>query len=335
MKSVKEQNTYFQLLDKIGETYTSAKSNAVYAVNVELIQAYWNIGKYIIEFEQAGNLKAEYGDKLLLGLSKDLSLKYGKGFSRSNLQYMRLFYIKYPICQKPSGKLSWSHYVELISIEDDLARNFYENQTINESWSVPELKRQKKSGLFHRLALSTDKKGIMKLAEQGKIIENETDIVKQPYILEFLNIPENTKYTENQLEQAIINNLHDFLLELGKGFAFVGRQYRITLNNKHYFVDLVFYHIKLKRYVLIDLKIEDVEHYDIGQMNMYLGYFQMEINEETDNQPIGIILSQEKDDIMVEYAMVGISSNLFVSQYQIYLPDIKDLKKRVKMIIDK
>jgi hypothetical protein len=204
MKLPNEQNIYNQLLDKIGKTYVFAKSKAINAVNVELIKAYWNIGKYIIDFEQSGNLKAEYGDKLLIGLSKDLSLKYGKGFSRSNLQYMRLFYTKYPICQKASGKLSWSHYVELVSIDDDLARNFYENQIINESWSVPELKRQKKSGLFHRLALSTDKDGIMKLAEQGKLIENETDIVKQPYILEFLNLPENNKYTENQLEQAII-----------------------------------------------------------------------------------------------------------------------------------
>jgi len=203
------------------------------------------------------------------------------------------------------------------------------------NWLVNELKRQKKSGLFHRLAISTDKVGIMNLAKQGKIVENESDLVKQPYILEFLNLPENNRYTENQLEQSIIDNLQDFILELGKGFAFVGRQYRITINNKHYFIDLVFYHIKLKRYVLIDLKIEDVEHYDIGQMNMYLGYFQIEINDETDNQPIGIILSQEKDDIMVEYAMIGISSNLFVSKYQIYLPDIKELKKRVKQIIDK
>lgn len=335
MKLIKGQNTYIQLLDRIGETYTSAKSKAVNAVNVELVSSYWNIGKYIIEFEQSGNLKAEYGDKLLLGLSKDLTLKYGKGFSRSNLQYMRLLFQYYPICRTLSGKLSWSHYVELVSIDDDLARNFYENQCLNENWSIREFKRQKKSGLFHRLALSTDKDGILMLAKQGKIIENETDIVKQPYILEFLNLPEDNKYTENQLEQAIINNLHDFLLEIGKGFAFVGRQYRITLNNKHYFVDLVFYHIKLKRYVLIDLKIEDVEHYDIGQMNMYLGYFHKEINEETDNQPIGIILSQEKDDIMVEYVMIGVSSNLFVSKYQIYLPDIKDLKKRIKMIIDK
>ncbi len=185
MKPTKEQNTYNQLLDKIGTTYSNAKSKAINAVNFELIQAYWNIGKYIIDFEQAGNTKAEYGDKLLIGLSKDLSLKYGKGFSRSNLQYMRLFYIKYPICQKASGKLSWSHYVELVSIDDDLARNFYENQSLIENWSVPELKRQKRSGLFQRLALSTDKEGIMILAKQGKIVENETDIVKQPIFLNF------------------------------------------------------------------------------------------------------------------------------------------------------
>jgi predicted nuclease of restriction endonuclease-like (RecB) superfamily len=195
------------------------------------------------------------------------------------------------------------------------------------------LKRQKKSGLFQRLALSTDKAGILQLAQQGKIIEKAEDIVKNPYILEFLNLPENQKYSESDLEQAIIDNLHHFLLELGKGFAFVGRQYRLTLNNRHFYVDLVFYHIKLKRYVLIDLKLEDVEHYDIGQMNMYLGYFQKEVSDENDNPPIGIILSQEKDEIMVEYALMGISSPLFVSKYQLFLPAIEDLKSQVQKIL--
>ncbi|MEO0043800.1 MAG: hypothetical protein RL329_3248 [Bacteroidota bacterium] len=243
--------------------------------------------------------------------------------------------MKYPICQKASGKLSWSHYVELVSIDDDLARQFYENQIIRENWSIPELKRQKKSGLFQRLALSTDKAGILQLAQQGKIIEKAEDIVKNPYILEFLNLPENQKYSESDLEQAIIDNLHHFLLELGKGFAFVGRQYRMTLNNRHFYVDLVFYHIKLKRYVLIDLKLEDVEHYDIGQMNMYLGYFQKEVSDENDHPPIGIILSQEKDEIMVEYALMGISSHLFVSKYQLFLPAIEDLKGQVQKILTK
>jgi predicted nuclease of restriction endonuclease-like (RecB) superfamily len=332
---IEKQANYETLLEKIGITYREAKSSAVLAINKALLTAYWHIGQYIVEFEQHGALKAEYGEQLLLKLSKDLTLRHGKGFSRSNLQYMRLFYTKYSICQMASGKLSWSYYVELVSISDDLARQFYEKQTLIENWSVQELKRQKKSALFHRLALSTDKEGVLQLAQKGKKIEQASDILKEPYILEFLNIPENQKYSESDLEQAIIDNLHHFLLELGKGFAFVGRQYRITLNHRHFFVDLVFYHIKLKRYVLIDLKLNEVEHYDIGQMNMYLGYFQKEMNDEIDNPPIGIILSQEKDDIMVEYAMMGISSHLFVSKYQLYLPEINDLKRQVKQILEK
>jgi predicted nuclease of restriction endonuclease-like (RecB) superfamily len=327
------QNQYDVLLDQISATYKKAQSRAIAAIQTESIDAYWQIGQQIVEYEQKGQAKAEYGKHLLLNLSKDLTLRHGKGFSRSNLQYMRLFYIKYPICQKASGKLSWSHYVELVSIDDDLARQFYENQILRENWSIPELKRQKKSGLFQRLALSTDKAGILQLAQQGKIIEKAEDIVKNPYVLEFLNLPENQKYSESDLEQAIIDNLHHFLLELGKGFAFVGRQYRITLNNRHFYVDLVFYHIKLKRYVLIDLKLEDVEHYDIGQMNMYLGYFQAEVSDENDNAPIGIILSQEKDEIMVQYALMGISSHLFVSKYQLFLPSMEDLKGQVQKIL--
>jgi predicted nuclease of restriction endonuclease-like (RecB) superfamily len=327
------QNQYELLVDQISATYKKAQSRAIAAIQTESIAAYWQMGQQIVEYEQKGQSKAEYGKHLLLNLSKDLTLRHGKGFSRSNLQYMRLFYLKYPICQKASGKLSWSHYVELVSIDDDLARQFYENQILRENWSIPELKRQKKSGLFQRLALSTDKAGILQLAQQGKIIEKAEDIVKNPYVLEFLNLPENQKYSESDLEQAIIDNLHHFLLELGKGFAFVGRQYRITLNNRHFYVDLVFYHIKLKRYVLIDLKLEDVEHYDIGQMNMYLGYFQKEVSDENDNAPIGIILSQEKDEIMVQYALMGISSHLFVSKYQLFLPAIEDLKGQVQKIL--
>ncbi len=326
---------YRQLIEKIGDTYQTAKSKIISAVNTQMLKAYWEIGKYIIEFEQDGDLKAGYGKALLENLSKDLSLRYGGGFSRSNLNYMRQLYNKYPICETLSHKLSWSHYYELLKVEDDLARKFYEKQSVAESWTIRELRRQKKSGLFHRLAIGKDKEEILKLSKQGQIIESEEDFIKNPYVFEFLNFPENYQYTETDLEKAIIDDLQKFLLELGKGFAFMGRQQRITLNNRHYFVDLVFYHVKLKCYVLIDLKIGEVVHEHIGQMKLYLEYFTKEVNEETDNEPIGLILSEEKDDIMVEYAMLNDTSKLVVSKYQLYLPDIEQLKNKVKEIIEK
>ena len=247
-KLIKNKN-YNQLIENIGKTYQLAKNKVISAVNTEMLHAYWKIGKDIIEFEQNGNLKAEYGKQLLKNLSKDLKLRYGKGFSRSNLSYMRLLFNKYPICETLSHKLSWSHYYELLKVEDNLAREFYENQAITEDWTIRELRRQKKTGLFHRLAIGKDEKQILELSKKGQIMKSEKDFEKNPHIFEFFNFHENYEYTENDIEKAIINNLQQFLLELGKGFAFIGRQQRITLNNRHYFVDLVFYHVKLKCYV--------------------------------------------------------------------------------------
>lgn len=335
MTELRKRIEYQQLIEKIGNTYELAKSKIISAVNTEMLYAYWEIGKDVIEFEQGGKLKAEYGKQLLENLSKDLSLRHGKGFSRSNLNYMRLLYNKYPICETLSHKLSWSHYYELLKIEDDLARAFYEKQAIVDNWTIRELRRQKKTGLFHRLAIGKNKEEVIELSRQGQIIKSEEDFIKNPHVFEFMNFPENYQYTETDIEKSIISNLQQFLLELGKGFAFIGRQKRITLNNRHYFVDLVFYHVKLKCYVLIDLKIGEVVHEHIGQMKLYLGYYTKEINDETDNEPIGLILSEEKDDIMVEYAMLKDSSKLIVSKYQLYLPDIEQLKNKVKEIIDK
>ena len=335
MNELSKNKEYKTSIENIGVVYYQAKQNVISAVNTEMLYAYWSIGKYIIEFEQKGKEKAEYGKQLLIKLAKDLSLKYGKGFSRSNLQYMRLLYKYYPIRQTLSGKLSWSHYIELLSIGDKLTREFYQKQTELENWTVRELKRQKKTGLFHRIALSKDKDKILELSKKGQIILSEKDLIKDPYVFEFLNIPENNLNSENELEKAIINNLQKFLLELGKGFAFIGRQQRITLNNRHYFVDLVFYHTKLKCYILIDLKIGKLIHENIGQMKLYLGYYEKEVNDENDNKPIGIILSQEKDDIMVEYAMLNDNTKLIVSEYQLYLPEINELKMKVKEILDK
>lgn len=322
------------LIDKVGATYQFAKSNIISAINTEMLHAYWQIGKDIIEFEQGGKLKAVYGKQLLENIAKDLSLQYGKGFSRSNLNYMRLLYNKFPICETLSRKLTWSHYCELLKVDDDLAREFYEKQAISENWTIRELRRQKKTGLFHRIAIGKDKSKVLELSKKGQSVQLEEDFIKNPHVFEFMNFPENYEYTENDIEKAIINNLQQFLLELGKGFAFIGRQQRITLNNRHYFVDLVFYHVKLKCYVLIDLKIGEVEHEHIGQMKLYLGYYEKEVNEISDNEPIGLILSEEKDDIMVEYAMLKDTTKLIVSKCQLYLPDLEQLKSKVREIIE-
>ena len=335
MNKIPDNNKYSKLLGNIGKLLEKSRKAAIQKVNNILVQTYWNIGKRIVEFEQGGKEKADYGSELLKRLSNDLKERYGKGFSRSNLQYMRLLYLKYQKYQTLSGKLSWSHYIEILSISDELARSFYEKQCINENWSVRELKRQINSGLFQRIALSKDKNGILKLAKEGQLFEKVEDIIKDPYVFEFLNIPENYRYSEKELENRLIDELGHFLLELGKGFAFIGRQFRITLNNTHYYVDLVFYHRILKCFVLIDLKLGKANHQDIGQMNLYLNYFKNEKNETDDNEPIGIILAADKDKILVEYATGSISNQLFVSKYQLYLPDKHLLEQELKYLLEK
>ena len=237
-----------------------------------------------------------------------------------------MLFFRYPICETLSHKLSWSHYCELVKIDEELERSFYYQQNLLENWSISELKRQKNSGLFMRLALSKDKNEILKLARQGQMIERPEDVVKDVFVLEFLKISEPYNYSETELEARLIDNLEKFLLELGKGFTFVGRQYRVMVNNTPYRVDLVFYHRILRCFVLIDLKINEVKHDDIGQMNMYMGYFAKEENYEGDNPPIGIILSKNKDELLVEYATYGMNSQLFVSKYQLYLPNKEELR---------
>ena len=335
MKNIITKNAvYKNLISKIGATYTRQKNLAISAVNLELLKGYWEIGQHIVEYEQAGQIKAEYGRKLIIELSKDLTTQYGKGFSRTNLKNMRQFYQSYPL-PDISGELSWSHYVELLSVSDDLERQFYEQQTRIERWSIRELKRQKKTALFQRLALSKDKEGILQLAKEGHQIKTPDDLTKDPYIFEFLGIPEGSLYTESELEERLLNHLQAFLLELGKGFAFIKRQYRVTLNNKHFHVDLVFYHYILKCFVLIDLKSDKLEHYDVGQMNMYINYFKTEVSQAEDNPPIGIILAADKDEILVEYATGGITNQLFVSKYQLYLPDKAALQAQVRAILER
>lgn len=321
---------YDRLLSQIGSTLAQGRGRAIQAVNVHLIDTYWRVGQHIVEFEQGGQAKAEYGAGLITRLSQDLKTRHGKGFDRSNLIRMRQFYLAYPKGATVSHFLSWSHIIELLKIDDPLERGFYEKQMVAENWSVRELKRQKNSGLFLRLAASKDREGVLKLASEGQIALQAEDLLREPYVFEFLKIPEGALLSERDLESRLCNHLQQFLLELGKGFTFVGRQYRITINNIHYRVDLVFYHRILRRFVLIDLKVEDVEHHDIGQMNMYLGYFAAEENGEGDAEPIGIILSRHKDELLVEYATYGMNSQLFVQKYQLYLPDREELRRELE-----
>lgn len=322
-----------RLADSIAALVNEAKKHLARSANVVMLASYWNIGKYIVEFEQEGNSKAKYGTALLSSLSKILRAKLGKGYSHPNLNNMRKFYLLYPNFQTLSEKLSWSHICELITIEDDLERSFYEKECIASGWNVRSLRRQIDSALYLRLAASKDKEGILRLAREGSFIQRPEDIVKDTYTLEFLNLPEKNRYTEQDLEQRLIDNLQTFLLELGKGFAFIGRQYHITINNRHYHIDLVFYHRILKCFVLIDLKKNAVRHQDIGQMNMYLGYFAKEESAPDDNPPVGIILSHIKDELLVEYATYGMDSKLFVSKYELYLPNKEELRRLVDGVV--
>lgn len=333
--AVPQPANYQVLLGEIGTLLHNARSKVAYSVNTILVDTYWQIGKYIVEYEQYGNEKAEYGSNLVSRLSSDLSRLYGKGFGRSNLQYMRKLYSAFPICGTLSRKLSWSHYYEILKADDPLEISFYTKECEKEGWSVRELKRQMKSMLFHRLALSKDKEGVLRLANEGIEIQTAEDIIKDPYVLEFVGLPDRLLYKEGDLENALTDNLSQFLLELGKGFAFVGKQYRFSVAGRQYYVDLVFYNVILKCYCLIDLKRGDVQHEDIGQMNFYLNYFRKEVCTEGDNEPIGIVLGANADNLTMEYALDGISNQLFVSRYMLYLPDKTTLEKQLRRVLDR
>jgi predicted nuclease of restriction endonuclease-like (RecB) superfamily len=245
-----------------------------------------------------------------------------------------MLYIKFPIIQTLSGQLTWSHYVEILKADNELEIGFYAKQAENDKWSVRELKRQMKSMLFHRLALSTDKEGVLKLANKGHEIQQPEDLIKDPFVLEFLNIPEQHQYLESELEEKLINNLQHFLLELGKGFAFIARQYRISIGGKHFRLDLLFYHRILKCFVLIDLKRGEIDHNDVGQMNLYLNYFKKEEATEGDNEPVGILLGAYKNHILVEYATSSITNKKLLAKYQLYLPDKKQLESALNKLLD-
>ena len=328
-----ESNKYQNLIHQIGELFQSGRQRAIQSVNTVLVQTYWEIGRYIVEFEQQGNERAEYGTQLFERLSKDLTLQYGKGFSRSNLLYMRKLYLSFQISETLSHLLTWSHYFEILKSDSDLEISFYSKQCEIEKWSVRELKRQMRSSLFERIALSKDKQGVLELAKNGHSIEKPEDILKDPFVLEFLKIPEQYQYLESDLEENIISNLQQFIMEMGKGFAFIGRQYRMSIGGKHFRLDLLFYHRILKCFVLIDLKRGEIDHQDISQMNLYLNYFKKEEATEGDNEPVGIILGAHKNQILVEYATDSISNKILLSKYQLYLPNKEQLQEQLEKLI--
>ena len=345
----------------------NAQQQVLRTVNSTMVYTYFEIGRMIVEEEQNGNDRAEYGKQILKGLSQQLTKEFGKGFSLVNLENMRKFYLTYSISsslmtkspnqktQSLTGefkteksqslieefdsqktqtlisffKLTWTHYTFLMRIDDEKERRFYEIESEKYNWSVRELKRQYDSALYTRLALSRDKEGILKLSEQGQIIEKPKDIIKDPYILEFLGLPELHQYSESDLEEEIINKIEHFLLELGHGFTFVARQDRITFDEKHFRIDLVFYNRILKCFVLIDLKIGELKHQDLGQMQMYVNYYDREKRIEGENKTIGIVLCQNKSDLVVEYTLPENNEHIFASKYKTVLPSKEDLIKLI------
>ena len=330
------QNTnYNKLVSDIGTLLNNGRKQMAIAVNTSMVQTYWSIGKHIVEFEQKGNERAEYGSNLINRLSRDLTERYGKGFGKSNLLYIRKFYLTCPKSGTVSHLLTWSHFYEILKKDDPMEISFYVKQCEIEGWSVRELKRQMQSMLFHRLALSKDKEHVLKLSHEGQQVQKPEDILRDPYVFDFVGLPETYNYTEKDLEDGLLKQFEMFLLELGRGFAFIGRQQRISLAGRHYYVDLVFYHRILKCFVLIDLKRGTIQHEDIGQMNLYINYYKSEMNVEGDNPPIGIVLGADADRLTMQYAMEGISNQLFAAKYQLYLPSREELQNQLDRIIRK
>jgi predicted nuclease of restriction endonuclease-like (RecB) superfamily len=355
------------LFQQVAALLQNARQQVLRTVNSTMTFTYFEIGRMIVEEEQNGKERAEYGKQILKGLSEQLTNEFGKGFSRDNLENMRRFFLTYSITesltrilqiQKAQSltaefefkktqssptefnkldyqtlssffKLTWTHYVFLMRIDDEKERRFYEIESEKYNWSVRGLKRQYDSALYARLALSRDKKGVLELSEKGQIIEKPKDIIKDPYILEFLGLQESHQYSETELEQEIINKLENFLLELGHGFTFVARQRRITFDDKHFRIDLVFYNRILKSFVLIDLKIGELKHQDLGQMQMYVNYYDREMRLEDENKTIGIVLCQNKSDLVVEYTLPENNEQIFASKYKTVLPSREDLIKLI------
>ncbi len=319
-------NNFYQ---EIKELLYSARNKVYQTINTTMTQTYFQIGKRIVEEEQGGETRAEYGKSLLKLLSVQLSNEFGKGFSVDNLENMRRFYLAFQKSETVSRKfkLSWSHYIFLTRIENIDERNFYEIESIENSWSLRELKRQFDTSLFERLKLSSDKQKIKELSLNGQVVQTVQDLIKDPYILEFVGLPELSVYSESELEQKLIDKLEHFLLELGKGFTFVARQKRITIDEKHFKVDLVFYNRLLKSFVVIDLKIGELKHQDIGQMMMYVNYFDRFEKTEDENSTIGIILCKDKSKALVELTLPKDNNQIYASKYLTILPNKEEFKK--------
>jgi len=328
---------------KISDLLKLAKKNVVQSINKTIVVTYFEIGRIIVEEEQNGNDRAEYGKQILKELSHKLTKEFGKGFSVENLDRMRFFYKTYAsrisstaltISEKGKNvsdefRLSWSHYLILMRIDNVEERKFYEIESIVNNWSLRELQRQFDSALYERLALSRNKTEVKKLSEKGHIIEKAQDSLKDPYVLEFLGLPEENKYSESEFEQKLIDKLEHFLLELGKGYTFVGRQVRFTFDEKHFRIDLVFYNRILQCFVLIDLKIGEITHQDLGQMQMYVNYYDRFVKLDTENKTIGIILCKKKNDTLVEITLPENNEQIFASKYMTVLPSKNDLIKLI------
>jgi predicted nuclease of restriction endonuclease-like (RecB) superfamily len=344
-----------ELSKKILELIATSRSRVAGYANFEMVVTYFEIGKNIVEEIQRGNTRADYGNQILKQVADDLLLKLGKGFSVQNLERMRNFYLVYskssielrksPIFEKSSNELrisekdnkmlkilplSWSHYLFLTRIENELERNFYEIEAAQNNWKLKDLERQFNSGLYERLTLSKNKEEILELATKGQKLQNPNDLFKEPYILEFLGLKENTSYSETDLETAIINEIEQFMLEMGKGFFFGGRQVRFTFDEDHYRIDLVFYNRLLQCFVLIDLKIGKLKHQDLGQMQMYVNYYDRYIKTENENKTIGIIICKDKNNALVEITLPENNNQIFASKYQTILPSKTDLQEIIK-----
>lgn len=321
------------LLRKVIGLLNKAKTEIVSNINRTMVYTYYEIGRMIVEEEQKGKGRAEYGQQLIGELSEKLLKEFGKGFSSTNLKQMRSFYAIYSKGQTVSDEfnLSWSHYLKLMRIDDESERKFYEIESYKNNWSLRELQRQYDTALYTRLSLSRDKKEVIELAEKGLVVEKPKDAIKDPYVLEFIGLPEISAYSESELEQKLIDKLEYFLLELGTGFTFVARQKRITFEEKHFRIDLVFYNRILKCFVLIDLKIGELKHQDIGQMQMYVNYYDREIKLVDENKTIGIILCQNKSEAVVQYTLPENNEQIFASKYQTVLPSKEELKKLIEI----
>jgi len=301
--------------------------------NSLIVHAYWEIGRIILEEEQQGMVRAKYADYLLTNLSKKLISEYGRGFSVQSLKNMRLFYLTFPKSSALRSQLSWTHYKLIIRVNEISARNFYIIETANNHWSTRELERQINSMLYERLSLSRNKQKVLELSKKGQIIENSADMVKDPYILEFIGLEKKDSYSENDLESKLIDNLKKFILELGKGFMFVERQKRITIDNDNFYIDLVFYNRILRCFVLIELKLGKLTHKDLGQLQMYVNYYDREIRDKSESQTIGILLCSDRKETIVRYTLPKDNSQIFASKYKIYLPKKEDLERELKKML--